>query len=401
MIKRTIAIYRRVPTSFARDVLLPLVITRVALTLVAWLGFRLLPLSSGFPLSWEIGKDGAVHRTTTGAPSAHSLINMWSRWDSGWYLEIAKSGYNYEPGKPSGAAFFPLYPAVTRAFQSILFLPKTDLWYLVAGLAVSNISLLVTLAYLYVLVRLEYNDDVARRAVFCLLLFRTTFFLSSVYSESTFLALSISSFYYARKAHWIAACVLAALAALCRSQGIILLLPLLTEYFAQRKLNWRLVRWDIAAFGLIPLAVFAFAAYLHWRFGSWSTVFHAQQPWGRRFLAPWYTLSWVLGHISPLTPASHDWLDLGFFALLVAASTAARMWLRVPYAVYLWTATIFFSCWGMLGSLPRFVLVVFPVFILFALLCEKSRAFRLTYLTVCSMLSALLFVMHSQWQWVA
>lgn len=397
MIKRTIAIYWSVPRWFTRDVLLPFLITRVALTVVAWLGFRFLSLPSAYPLSWELGADGVIHHTSAGVPAAHPFINMWSRWDSGWYLTIARSGYNFAPGKPSSAAFFPLYPAAVRALHDVLFLPKSEFWYLLAGIAVSNLSLIVALAYLYLLIRLDYSSEVASHAVLCLLVFPASFFFSSVYSESTFLALSVASFYYARQTRWLTACLLAAFASLCRSQGIILLLPLLVEYFLQRNFKWRLVRWNIVALFLVPAALFIFAAYMKWSFGSWSILFAAQQPWGRRLLAPWYTLPWVIRH----TSTASDWLDISFFAFLVVGSVAAIPRIRRSYVAYLWTAVIFFSSWGMLGSVPRFAAVVFPLFISLGLLIGESRPFRIAYLTISSILGALLFVIHSQWQWVA
>ena len=75
--------------------------------------------------------------------------------------------------------------------------------------------------------------------------------------------------------------------------------------------------------------------------------------------------------------------------------------LRISYSAYIWTAVVFFSCWGMLGSVPRFDLVIFPLFIVLALIGARSRAFHLGYVVASSMLAALFMVMHSQWNWVA
>jgi Mannosyltransferase (PIG-V) len=379
-----------------RDIILPFITTRIALCLVAWLGFRLLPLPSAFPLSWEIAGDGAAHFTTDGAPRSHSFVNMWSRWDSGWYLQIAKHGYHYDPGKPSSTAFFPLYPLSIRLLHAIFFLPDSDYWYLVIGIILSNICLLVGVFYLYQLTRLDYNESVAGAAVLCLLLFPTSFFLSAAYSESMFLALTISSFYYARKQYWLTASLLAGLAALCRSQGITLTVALLAEYIWQHKCNPRLVRWNALALSLVPAGLGALLLYFRLAFGSWTLVNDSQRPWGRRFLAPWHTFAWVLGHHS-----RHDWLDFSFFLLLALMAAVACRRLRASYAVYLVTAVVFFSCWGMLGSMPRFVLVVFPMFIVLSLAAERSQAFRVSYLTISCMLAGIFFFMHSQWNWVA
>jgi hypothetical protein len=35
-----------------------------------------------------------------------AAIDVWARWDSNWYLDIARHGYDVDPVAP---AFFPLY----------------------------------------------------------------------------------------------------------------------------------------------------------------------------------------------------------------------------------------------------------------------------------------------------
>jgi hypothetical protein len=67
---------------------------------------------------------------------------MLSRWDAGWYVEIARDGYRYEPGVPSNAAFFPLYPLLIRAVHALLLLPENDYWWLIIAIAISNVALL-------------------------------------------------------------------------------------------------------------------------------------------------------------------------------------------------------------------------------------------------------------------
>jgi Gpi18-like mannosyltransferase len=325
---------------------------------------------------------------------------MWSRWDAGWYLEIAKRGYHYEPSKPSSVAFFPLYPGAVRLLHDLLFLPASDGFYLGAGIALSNFCLIISLVYLRALLSLDYNPQVTRRVLLFILLFPTSFFFSAVYSESLFLLLTLSSFFYARKQRWVMACALATLATLSRSQGIILIAPLLVEYLAQRQWKLSQIRWDMTAFFLIPSAVVAFCCYLRWSFGSWTLLFEAQRPWGRRLLAPWYTLRWIWMHASASAGVRNDWIDLAFFALLGIATILSIRKLRASYSVYLCAAIVFFSSWGMLGSLPRFILVNFPLFIGLALFAERY-VFRLVYLAVSSALSALFFIMFSQWQWVA
>ena len=106
------------------EVIVPFVITRLALLLVGWLGFRLLPLPVAFPSAWEIGPDGDRHAVVGHiSPTSHPWVNMLSRWDAGWYVEIARDGYLYEPGVPSNAAFFSTLPAAYPGCSRAAFSP--------------------------------------------------------------------------------------------------------------------------------------------------------------------------------------------------------------------------------------------------------------------------------------
>ena len=282
MIERIAALYRKLPGWFGRDVIIPFAATRLGLCLVAWLGFHLFRLPITFPQAWQVEADANQHLVKTISSDLHPFVNMWSRWDGGWYLEIAKSGYTYRPGHPSSAAFFPLYPLLIRACHTILHLPPTDYWFLASGIFISNACLIGALIYFHKLLTIDFNQRVAAHANLYLLVFPTTFFLSSVYAEALFLALALGSFFYARTNRWTAACILAALTTLCRSQGILIGLPLLFEYLQQRNFNIRQIRWNVLAFAFIPAALISFVFYLHTKFGNWSLIFDLQQPWGRR-----------------------------------------------------------------------------------------------------------------------
>jgi len=397
-----LSVYRRIPGWWTRDILFPFLLTRLALTLVAWLGFRLLPLTITFPATWEIGPDGnrqpiAAHVS----PSSHPLVNMWSRWDAYWYLEIEKEGYKYEANAPNNVAFYPLYPLLVRAIQTILFLPATDYWLLVAGITAANFCLLIALTYLRALVAQVFSGEVAARTILYLLVFPTNFFFSATYTESLFLALTVAAFYYGHNNRWPLACLCAGLAVLTRSQGIILLAPLTYDYFAQRKFSWRKIDWNLASFLLPPAALGSLICYFHLKFRSWTVLFDSQRWWKRHFVWPWHPVAWFFRHAPTLSITRHDRLDFAFLVLLLVLAVAGFRLLPRSYSIYCWAAAFFFSCWGQFGSLPRFDLVVFPIFIVLAVIGIRSRYFHLAYLVVAAMLAALFMVMYSQWNWVA
>jgi len=48
------------------------------------------------------------------------LLDGWFRWDSGWYLRIVQTGYNFTPGEVQlPVNVFPLYPLLIRALSVI------------------------------------------------------------------------------------------------------------------------------------------------------------------------------------------------------------------------------------------------------------------------------------------
>ncbi|MDP2727577.1 MAG: hypothetical protein Q8P59_08530, partial [Dehalococcoidia bacterium] len=74
---------------------------RVFLTVAVYLGSALLPPSNlGIP--WQALPD-------------QPLLDVWARWDSGWYANIALFGYRYLTDQPSNMAFLPSYPLAIKA----------------------------------------------------------------------------------------------------------------------------------------------------------------------------------------------------------------------------------------------------------------------------------------------
>jgi hypothetical protein len=390
-----------VPRWLLVDIFAPLAVTRLILIFVAWLGFHLFqfPLKSS---KWEVGDNGMAQNVAGHlSPNVHPLVNMWARWDAGWYLDIAKNGYRFLPGEQSNVAFFPLYPYVVRLVHSVIPL-SSDAGWLLVGIIVSNAALFVALIYLYRLIRLDYDRSTAARAVLYLCVFPMTLFLSAVYSESLFLALVVSAFYYARTHRWVTTGVLAAAATLCRPAGLLLVVPLGFEYLSQREFRWRRVGGgDCLALILPPLALAGHLAVLRWRFGSWNVISKAEaiEGWNRSLTPPWNTLAYSLQHIGA-SIGYHGAFEFVFTAILIALATFACFRLRPSYAIYSVVSILFITSWGDLKSAPRFGVVIFPIMILLALL-GHHKAFNHAYLTVSAILAAISMVVFSQWGWVA
>src|SRR5581483_3893384 len=156
------------------------------------------------------------------------FADWFTQWDAAWYLDIARHGYTMgQPGAPTNVVFFPLYPAAIR-LASLGGLISLKL----AGYLVSLAGLWTASVLLWKLVQEEWNDPhLAKIAVAFLLFSPVSFFFSTLYSEALFLPLTIGCIYAARRKRWWLAGALGLLAALTRFIGLMLVVPLLWEYF--------------------------------------------------------------------------------------------------------------------------------------------------------------------------
>ncbi len=191
---------------------------RVALVIITFYGINLLPIYD-FPT-----------RSFFPLPSHLGYWEKWADWDGSFFLSIAERGYI-----PHHTPFFPLYPTLIKTISAIS--PLNSFW---SAFLISQLSALLAVFFFYKLVLLDYPQDRAKRSVFLLLAFPTSFYLGAIYSEPLFLFLAISAFYFARKKIWLAAAILAGLASVTRVIGITVIIGILSEYFLSNLPNLKL-----------------------------------------------------------------------------------------------------------------------------------------------------------------
>jgi hypothetical protein len=354
---------------FGRDVLAYFVATRLALTAVGL------------------------------AASSHGWLAIWSDWDAGWYLSIARDGYSYHLGEQSNVAFAPGLPLLMH-LGGMLARNDSDPVYTAAGLIVTNLALLVALGYLVALVRLDFDKATASRAALYALVFPSTLFLSAVYPHALFLAAAIPAFYYARQGRWWLAGLLGSLAGVARLQGIVIVVPLLYEYLAARHFELRRVRLDVLGLALVPLGWLSFAAYLLILFGDPRTLLEAGSAWGRHLSPPWEALLsfWTQGVGAHGTDRSP--LDLAFTLFLIGLVALTWSRLRVSLAL---SATLFLLIMlssGLLVSSMRYGLELFPIFIALAI-SSRHRMFHVAYVVVAGYLALRFMSEFANSIWVA
>ena len=367
-----------------RDVALTFIVTRLPLLAIAELA------------SMVIGQRPGVHY----AASTNPLLAVWGRWDAEHYLGIAKAGYS-----GTEFAFFPLYPALIKIVGA--FTGSN----LIAGLLISNAASFFGLLYLYKLVEHEYNRHVAQRATFYVSIFPTAIFFAAVYSEALFLFLTVASFYYVRERRWITAGIFGCLAALSRSEGVLLAAPLFIEWLIAAKEGGRefFRYWvdDVVkpAIGLafVPLGLALYMGYLWVLSGDPLKFSHVQAHWGRHLAPPWASVANTFTKIAhahaPQTIANQS-LELAFTAIMLVAVALGLRRLRLSYTVYMALSIIIPMSTGSLMSMPRFALVLFPMFALFGLWGAR-QSFNNAYVAFSLPLLGLFTVLFADWYWVA
>jgi hypothetical protein len=251
-----------------------------------------------------------------------------------------------------------------------------------------------------------------------------SYYFSAVYTESLYLALSLGCIYQARRGHWLACGLLGGLAAMSRNGGVMLIVPagLLYLYGPRAGADVPLSRWvdqvrggarrrlprdtlrldaglDVVWLLLIPLGLIAYLLYLRLHDNNGLAPFHAESLW-------YHDLTWPFGGIWQGAVAAWDGLrqivhgpapptyfnraggnalqvagqNLMLFAFLIIAVIAFIGGLRrLPLAYTAYTIVAL----GLpltdpvspqpLASIPRYEVVVFPLFLTIADFVYRRR----------------------------
>jgi hypothetical protein len=314
------------------------------------------------------------------------LLGVWQRWDTLWYMAIARDGYGTEDTRIFAP---PLYPWLMRAGGNLL--GGSDAAYLIAGLVVSNLACIALFVYLYRLVEEEWGEAVARRTIVYLAVFPSAFFLLAAYAESLFILAVVAAFYHGRRGEWTRAGVWGFLAPLARLPGVTIALPLGWEFARQWWLSRRTARplawWRAWPIGLVVLGAAAFPLYARLVVGTESLLapftVHTQRFMGR-FAWPWESL-WravqvlASGHFRPI-----EAFDLAFALLFLLLTVQAFRRLPLIYGLYMAVTLLGTLCKVSdvqpLLSVSRYVLVLFPGHVLLAMWgARRAWAHRLLF----------------------
>jgi hypothetical protein len=317
------------------------------------------------------------------------LAQVWSHWDAGFYLSIARYGYAGRvpgPGQAAhGIAFAPLYPVGVRLVHEV-----TSLGWATSAELLSAAALFVGLTALHRLAASFGDDDLGSASVLLLLAFPTAFFLLAPYPESLALALVAVGLLCARRGRWLAAGLCAAGASLTKYYLVILAVTLCAMVVAawlrdpRRSDDGRRVAppWTRLAEVAGPTAavLVAWLAYLQIRLGDASAITRAQsEQWHRHLGAPW-TLAWRTGSdlvhwrfLDTSTASVNELLDAVTVLLLAGATVYAWRRLSRSTGLLLGLGLAVMTFETVLLSVTREALVFAPLFVAFGSWTVRRR----------------------------
>jgi hypothetical protein len=301
-------------------------------------------------------------------PFGGLFFGIFAQWDAGWFLRIAKHGYDTK----QSAAFFPLYPLLVRALAVVVRSQAA------AGFLISLASAAGAAVLLQRLAR-------SRDAVLLLALYPVAYVFTALYSDALFLLLALAAFAAAVRGRSLAAGVLGGLAVATRLLGLALLPALALLLWRRGGLR------TLAPLALLPAALGAYMLYLHEHFHDWLAFSHAEgafwlrdTPWLGPLDGLWRAarsaqqgLAQLVLHLpgeGRYTQADRwaTWNVVQFLLLLAAIWLTWLAWRRLGAAYGLYSAATLVIVLSSpaavvpLVSLPRFLLADFPLFIVLA-----------------------------------
>jgi len=365
---------------------------RIALFLILFLAVRFLPLQQNF-LGGGLGNY-----------ISNPFLWAWSNFDGEHYLSIAQNGYGF-----GERAFFPLFPLLIKSLGSLLGGNLISLN--IAGNMISNFAFLAGLIGLYKLLKLDFSEKISKLTIVFLLLFPTSFYFAAVYTESLFLMLSVWAFYFTRRKLWLPATVFGILLCATRFVGIIILPVVIIEYIFQNYRNKDILKSFPWVTLTIPSGLAGYMYYLdrtiHDKFAFYTnlTTFGEQrsdhlitlpQVFYRYFVKILPNLNTTFFPII-FTTYFEFFIGLTFLILIILSFRKIRWsyWTLLTFGYLIPT----FS--GSFSSMPRYVIVIFPVYFLVAKYLARFKFTLLVFYLISGILLIISFTLFARGYWVS
>lgn len=351
----------------------------------------------------------------------NDVLDLFARWDAGWYFGIASNGYesHFNPERMNAIAFFPGLPLAMRITGVLL---DIDLW--IAGIIVVTIAFFFALTYVYRLALDEgLPDEQARASVMLLAFYPFAVCYSAILTEALFLLAAAATFFYfaravgraggqASSSHLWKAGAFGLLVGLLRPNGFLLAVPLgllalipfarsrgwLNGERATSETGWGRLTVQLAVAALPVAGMLAYAAHANAVVGRPFAFVEAQEAWGRESFGGFATLEarWDMiqtqGFASYARMYTVEMIEAAaaFFALGAVWPITRRFGLA--YGVFVAMAVLPPLVTMGSVSLGRYTAPLFPIFLwLGAAVPERHRPYWIALFAAGQALVAALF----------
>jgi hypothetical protein len=340
---------------------------------------------TAFTVLWYPEHGAGVPAFAAWGRLSNVFFGTFEHWDADYFLQIAKRGYDSR-----SAAYMPAFPGLVHAGAWVTRSP------LVAGVLIAFAAAIAGIVYVSRIARDLLGAAVAHDTAILLALYPVALVFTAPYSEGLFLFAAAGSLYYGTRNRFWAAGLLAGLACATRITGLAVIPALVLLVWPAARRQGPLVLAPVL--GLPLAAVVAVAAYYQHAVGDSLAFVHAKGEWGRHVLAlgplqgAWMSAKAAYHGVADLASAPADFSvtslaaenTIDFVVLVAAVALTVVVFRRLGAAWGVFSAGIIAIATAapvtdggeVLQSLPRYVMVDFPLFIAGASLLEGSATRR-------------------------
>jgi hypothetical protein len=307
-------------------------------------------------------------------------LKVMCRWDCEWYVGLAERGYDPFPTprmiNAANWAFFPLYPMTIGLLHHVTGIATIPL-----AAAISTFTCAVTALVAWPLLGKNLRAFTLFAAF--LLAGPFSFYFTTFFTETLFMALTVAVFAALRGRHYLLAGLLAAGLSATRIVGVFIVFAILWEIWSEHRERggtWRdfvpaiLGRPEIIlAFAIAPSGLFAYMLFLHLHIGDALAFQHVQRAWGRvNGLPPVFIWNGLMSFPREgWWPTASQWLGL---ASVVGYALTLGLFLRRWVGMGIYSAiALTLPLFAGLASMTRFVAGLAPMSLLAADLLGRQR----------------------------
>jgi Gpi18-like mannosyltransferase len=303
------------------------------------------------------------------APKPGSAITMVTEmlttWDGLWYLAVVREGYprrippdvSYHVDE-ARAAFFPLYPLLTRVADWML--PGGDT---LAALAINVVLGACAVVLVGMIARRLYDNEVATYSMVLFAVFPGSFVMSFAYADTLMVVLAAATLLALVDERWLLAGILAALTTASRPNAVAIVFAcgVAAALAIRHRRDWSAL-WAV---GLSPIGFVGFQVFLAAHTGerlAWLRV--QQEAWDEGLSYGWTAIVHIYSALRyPLSSPTHVVTTITVLAMIGALFALRYKRLPAPMVAYIAVILALMLLPETVTARPRFLFSAFPLVI--------------------------------------